>query len=152
MRANSFFSLSLSLSWGTCSCWFDCSKHLWRNRLARSAVNRKVAGSSPARCEQTLFFLSLSLSLSLSHGELACDGKPLKESGFKLNLLVIGSELFSCWFDCGKHLWRNRLARSAVNRKVAGSSPARCEQTLFFFLSLSLSHGELACDSKPLRI
>ena len=88
---------------------------------------------------------------------LACDGKPLKESRLKLNLLVIASELFSCWFDCGKHLWRNRLARSAVNRKVAGSSPARCEQILFFFslslsLSLSLFHGELACDSKPLRI
>ncbi len=27
------------------------SKHLWRNWLARLAVNRKVAGSSPARCE-----------------------------------------------------------------------------------------------------
>ncbi len=27
------------------------SKHLWRNWLARSAVNRKVAGSSPARCD-----------------------------------------------------------------------------------------------------
>ena len=31
------------------------------------------------------------------------------------------------------HLWRNRLARSAVNRKVAGSSPARCG---FFFPAL----------------
>ena len=29
------------------------------------------------------------------------------------------------------HLWRNWLARSAVNRKVAGSSPARC--ACFFF-------------------
>ena len=29
-----------------------------------------------------------------------------------------------------KHLWRNRLARSAVNRKVGGSSPPRCD---FFF-------------------
>ena len=34
-----------------------------------------------------------------------------------------------------KHLWRNRLARSAVNRKVAGSSPARCEKHLFFSFS-----------------
>ena len=34
------------------------SKHLWRNRLARSAVNRKVAGSSPARCEHSFFFRS----------------------------------------------------------------------------------------------
>ena len=64
---------------------------------------------------------------------LACDGKPLKESGLKLNLLAIGSELYSYGFACGKHLWRNWLARSAVNRKVAGSSPARCEQALFFF-------------------
>ena len=30
--------------------------HLWRNRLARSAVNRKVAGSSPARCVFFSFF------------------------------------------------------------------------------------------------
>ena len=34
-----------------------------------------------------------------------------------------------------KHLWRNWLARSAVNRKVAGSSPARCGKLLFFFHS-----------------
>ena len=30
-----------------------------------------------------------------------------------------------------KSLWRNRLARSAVNRKVGGSNPPRDE---FFFL------------------
>ena len=30
-------------------------QHLWRNWLARSAVNRKVGGSSPPRCA---FFLS----------------------------------------------------------------------------------------------
>ena len=30
-----------------------------------------------------------------------------------------------------KSLWRNRLARSAVNRKVGGSSPPR---DVFFFL------------------
>ena len=40
-----------------------------------------------------------------------------------------------------QHLWRNRLARSAVNRKVAGSSPARCESiSLFFFHFPSLSN------------
>ena len=34
-----------------------CSRqHLWRNRLARSAVNRKVVGSSPTRCVFFLFF------------------------------------------------------------------------------------------------
>ena len=39
--------------------------HLWRNRLARSAVNRKVAGSSPARCEAFFFFFSFLPTLSL---------------------------------------------------------------------------------------
>ncbi len=43
---------------------------------------------------------------------------------------VIGSYL------AVQHLWRNWLARSAVNRKVAGSSPARCG--VFFFLSYPL--------------
>ena len=33
-------------------------------------------------------------------------------------------------FVC-KSLWRNRLARSAVNRKVGGSNPPRDE---FFFI------------------
>ena len=32
---------------------------LWRNRLARSAVNRKVGGSSPPRDERILFFITL---------------------------------------------------------------------------------------------
>ena len=47
-----------------------------------------------------------------------------------LCLWVFGMDtcVFSSW-----HLWRNRLARSAVNRKVAGSNPARCV-FLFFFL------------------
>ena len=31
------------------------------------------------------------------------------------------------------HLWRNRLARSAVNRKVGGSNPPRCDFFSFFF-------------------
>ena len=30
-------------------CLWSCIKSLWRNRLARSAVNRKVGGSSPPR-------------------------------------------------------------------------------------------------------
>ena len=45
-------------------------------------------------------------------------------------------------FPSFRHLWRNRLARSAVNRKVAGSSPAKCVffccfVLLFFFLPSS---------------
>ena len=48
-------------------CWaqfLSCShadKHLWRNRLARSAVNRKVAGSSPARCDFFSLFAPLEI-------------------------------------------------------------------------------------------
>ena len=42
-----------------------------------------------------------------------------------------------------QHLWRNRLARSAVNRKVAGSSPARCESISLFFFSFSFSFQRL---------
>ena len=41
-------------------------------------------------------------------------------------------------------LWRNRLARSAVNRKVGGSSPPRDEMSPFrmnlFFCKQSLFH------------
>ena len=33
-----------------------------------------------------------------------------------------------------QHVWRNRLARSAVNRKVVGSSPTMCGFKLFSFL------------------
>ena len=39
--------------------------------------------------------------------------------------------------DPDKHLWRNWLARSAVNRKVAGSSPARCD--FFSFINVAFS-------------
>ena len=39
------------------------SKHLWRNWLARSAVNRKVAGSSPARCVAYFFLIFTKLAI-----------------------------------------------------------------------------------------
>ena len=42
------------------------SKHLWRNRLARSAVNRKVGGSSPPRCD-FLFLYIFYFHISLLH-------------------------------------------------------------------------------------
>ena len=38
-----------------------------------------------------------------------------------------------------KHLWRNRLARLAVKRKVAGSSPARCDFLFFIFKTKTFS-------------
>ena len=44
----------------------------------------------------------------------------------------IGQDTSMISLHTGKHLWRNRLARSAVNRKVAGSSPARCEVYILF--------------------
>jgi hypothetical protein len=37
------------------------NKSLWRNRLARSAVNRKVGGSNPPRDEFFLFFIKNNL-------------------------------------------------------------------------------------------
>ena len=39
---------------------------LWRNRLARSAVNRKVGGSSPLR-DADVAVLTLEIDLSVSH-------------------------------------------------------------------------------------
>ena len=38
-------------------CRLAPAKSLWRNRLARSAVNRKVGGSSPPRDESVSIFL-----------------------------------------------------------------------------------------------
>ena len=68
----------------------------------------------------------------------------LKASGMLLVSLHV-----HMWYlkntGAGPHLWRNRLARSAVNRKVAGSSPARCDLIffvcvfVFFFLSFFFS-------------
>ena len=49
----------------SCITTFIPDKHLWRNWLARSAVNRKVAGSSPARCEAYIHFLQYSLDHSI---------------------------------------------------------------------------------------
>ena len=52
-----------------------------------------------------------------------------------------------------EHLWRNWLARSAVNQKVAGSNPARCglpfSISFFFFLHVIsiLSQVTAAMDS-----
>ena len=42
-----------------------------------------------------------------------------------------------------KHLWRNWLARSAVNRKVGGSSPPRCVFVLLFSLQIIQYHANL---------
>ena len=53
-----FDLLSLSACVSVTGLLFDkllLCEHLWRNWLARSAVNRKVAGSSPARCVLFLF-------------------------------------------------------------------------------------------------
>ena len=50
--------------------------------------------------------------------------------GKHLQVTII--KIIVCLLSFTSHLWRNWLARSAVNRKVAGSSPARCG--FFFFL------------------
>ena len=43
-----------------------------------------------------------------------------------MRLLISGSWVRAPhWVRLGSSLWRNRLARSAVNRKVGGSSPPR---------------------------
>ena len=52
------------------------SKHLWRNRLARSAVNQKVAGSSPARCEHMFFVFFSHVNFLICHRGLGRDVKP----------------------------------------------------------------------------
>ena len=44
---------------------------LWRNRLARSAVNRKVGGSSPPR--DVFFFSNENVFRFLLHASLKCD-------------------------------------------------------------------------------
>ena len=44
--------------------------------------------------------------------------------------------VFARWapLSSGQSLWRNRLARSTVNRKVGGSSPP--EDVIFYFLTI----------------
>ncbi|GFY72335.1 hypothetical protein TNIN_237191 [Trichonephila inaurata madagascariensis] len=71
----------------------------WRNRLARSAVNRKVGGSRPPGAKP--FFMKSGCSL------------------YENPARIIQTE----YHVTHKPPWRNRLARSAVNRKVGGSSP-----------------------------
>ena len=41
-------------------------------------------------------------------------------------------------------LWRNRLARSAVNRKVGGSSPPR-DDSVFLVAPISTTYGQYVC-------
>ena len=76
-----------------------CSKLPWRNWLARSAVNRKVGGSSPPGSDVFGLFLNSPVKFILD-GEtkirIACSIKPA---------------------------WRNGLARWTSNPKVVGSTP-----------------------------
>ena len=61
-------------------------KSLWRNRLARSAVNRKVGGSSPPRDE--LFFVEMVRDLRFLTYRLLEIGEGLKkkkQGKFKLS-------------------------------------------------------------------
>ena len=94
----SFLSVSMS------------GKHLWRNRLARSAVNRKVAGSSPARCDLLPSFCSFFLSIAL-------------------NFTITGD--CSCglwgWHKRGKAIFRPGLGRHGHNETTAHKRGGRRE-------------------------
>jgi hypothetical protein len=57
----------------------------------------------------------------------------------KNKLNCIDSSLIRRFCD-NKSLWRNRLARSAVNRKVGGSSPPR-DDYIFHFLNIYLNQN-----------
>ena len=46
------------------------SRSLWRNRLARSAVNRKVGGSSPPRDADFFFTFPTSIHLATQHKKM----------------------------------------------------------------------------------
>ena len=72
----------------------------WRNWLARSAVNRKVGGSSPPG---SVLFSVLTCAILVKSAM----------SKWRMINHIVYSVL----------PWRNWLARSAVNRKVSGSSP-----------------------------
>ena len=90
---------------------------LWRNRLACSAVNRKVGGSTPPKSEVfTVTITREKLMFLVNWTEIA---------GTNLKMLLCEIVLQSLYRN--QLLWRNRLARSAVNRKVGGSSPPRSE-------------------------
>ena len=84
-------------------CPYWLGQRLWRNWLARSAVNRKVGGSRTPRSECFFNFYAFQ----------AC--KP----GHRV------IQFCPYWLD--QLFWRNWLARLAVNRKVGGSSPSRSE-------------------------
>ena len=47
--------------------------------------------------------------------------------------------------------WRNRLARSAVNRKVGGSSPPGGAQLFFFFCYITFVLQAMGIEIPPLN-
>ena len=97
-----------------CPYWLD--QLLWRNWLARSAVNRKVGVSSPPRSECLFNFYAFVpiLLRESSRSRFQAYNSGHRVLQFCPDWLV---QLF----------WRNWLARSTVNRKVGGPSPARTE-------------------------
>ena len=48
--------------------------------------------------------------------------------------------MFGALYRSAKSLWRNRLARSAVNRKVGGSSPPRDGAIYFAHQNVYVKH------------
>ena len=100
-----------------CPCWLG--QRLWRNWLARSAVNRKVGGSRTPRSE--CLFKFYALHSILLRECFSC-------SRFQACIPVPGHRVIQfCPYWLDQLFWRNWLARLAVNRKVGGSSPSRSE-------------------------
>ena len=92
-----------------------------------------VGGSSPAWSECRLIFTPL---LRFSYVKF------LPVPGFRpTTLATVYFSFFPVWLD--QLLWRNWLARSAVNRKVGGSSPPRSECFFNFhaFVTFLLREG-----------
>ena len=67
--------------------------------------------------------------------KVKCDARHLKKS------LMLNSPISVL------SLWRNRLARSAVNRKVGGSSPPR-DDSVFLVAPISATYGQYVLAMK----
>ena len=75
---------------------------------------------------------------------------PLPVTLFSKNNYLLVSVIFAYIFYMASPLWRNWLARSAVNRKVGGSSPPRGVNTFYLKIELILNgltliYYKLAC-------
>ena len=119
-----------------CPYWLD--QLLWRNWLARSAVNRKLGGSRPPR-SKCLFIFYAFVTILLPEGS-SCSRFKTYNSGHRV------IQFCPYWLD--QLMWCNWLARSAVNRKVGGSSPARSECLFKFYAFVTILLRESSSRSR----